>query len=62
MSFKTARQKAGKTVAEVMAVMGVSDVAVYQWETGVNKPRTDKLLRLAELYGCSVDELLSEEE
>lgn len=59
MGFKTARIKAGKTVGEVVEYMGVSDVAIYQWEAGIYLPRTAKLVKLAELYGCSVDELLN---
>lgn len=58
MGFRSARQKAAKTVQEVMKFMNVSDAAVYQWETGVTTPRTDKLIKLAEFYGCTVDELL----
>ncbi len=58
MSFRTARQKADKTVQEVMKYMNVSDAAVYQWETGVTTPRADKLIKLAEFYECTVDELL----
>lgn len=58
MSFKSERKKSGKSVAEVMKHMGVTDAAVYQWETGVTTPRTDKLIKLAEFYGCTVDELL----
>lgn len=61
MSFKSARQKAGKSVAEVVKEFNVTDAAVYQWETGVNKPRVDKLLRLAEFYGCTVEELLRDD-
>lgn len=58
MGFKEARLKAGKKVSEVMAYMGVSDAAVYQWETGVTMPSGNKLVKLAEFYGCTVDELL----
>lgn len=58
MSFKSERKKSGKSVAEVTKHMGVTDAAVYQWETGVTTPRTDKLIKLAEFYGCTVDELL----
>lgn len=58
MSFREARQKAGKTVAEVMKHMGVSGAAVYMWETGETTPRPDKLVKLAEFYGVTVDELL----
>ncbi len=61
MSFRDARQKAGKTVAEVMKHMGVSDAAVYQWETRETTPRPDKLVKLAEFYGVTVDELLLKE-
>lgn len=62
MAFKTQRLKAKKTVADVMEHMGVSDAAVYQWETNVYKPKADKLVKLAKFYGCSVDDLLMDEE
>ena len=61
MSLKSARLKAGKTVKEVMKHMGVTDAAVYLWETGVSKPRTDRLLKLSEFYGCTVEELLKQD-
>jgi len=60
VSFREARVAAGKSVAEVMKHMGVTDAAVYQWETGVTMPRPDKLVRLAAFYGVTVDELLAE--
>jgi transcriptional regulator with XRE-family HTH domain len=41
-----------------MTEMGVTDAAVYMWETGVTRPRTSILVKLARLYHCSVDELL----
>lgn len=59
MGFKDARINAGLKVADVMREMDVSDAAVYQWETGVTTPRPDKLVKLAKLYGCTVDDLLS---
>jgi len=58
MGFRQARLDAGVSVKEVMAYMGVSDAAVYQWESGVYTPRPDKLVKLASLYGCTVDALL----
>ena len=58
MSLKSARLKAKKTVREVMEYIGVSDAAVYQWETGETTPRPDKLVKLSNFYGCTVDELL----
>lgn len=61
MSFRSARIKAGKKVTEVMEHLGVSDGAVYQWETGINLPRLDKAKKLAEFYGCTIDELMNDE-
>lgn len=62
MGFKDARVKAGLSVAEVMAALNVSDAAVYQWESGKNTPKGKRLPELAKLYGCTVDDLLKEEE
>lgn len=62
MRFKEYRQKAGLTVAEVAQEMGITDVAIYLWETGRCYPRPALLTKLAKLYGCTVDELLSEKE
>ena len=61
MSFRSARLKAGKKVSDVMEHLGVSDGAVYMWETGVTSPTVDKLKKLAEFYGCTTDELLQED-
>lgn len=58
MGFRQARLNAGLSVREVMAAIGVSDAAVYQWETGVTTPRASMLVKLAGLYCCTVDELL----
>lgn len=58
MSIRDARLRAGLSVRDVMAAVGVSDASVYQWETGVTTPRPKMLLRLSELYGCTVDDLL----
>lgn len=62
MDIRGARTRANKTVAEVCAAVGVTDAAVYQWELGMTKPSIDKLPKLAQLFGCSVDELLREPE
>ena len=58
MAFKQARKAAGKTVAETAKALGVSRQSVYFWEKGETKPTVDMLVKLAEFYGCSTDELL----
>lgn len=62
MGFREARLAAGLTVANVMASLKVSDAAVYQWETGVTIPNGKRLPEIAKLYGCTVDDLLRQEE
>lgn len=61
MGFRAARQRANKKVSEVCSAIGVSDAAVYQWENGQLMPRADKLPKIAEFYGCTVDDLLAPE-
>lgn len=60
MGFKAARQAAGLSVREVMEMLGISDAAIYSWETGANFPKGKRLLEVAKLYGVTVDELLRE--
>ena len=43
---------------ELARRMGVTHQAVISWEKGVSYPTAAKLLQLAEIFGCSVDELL----
>lgn len=62
MSFLSARRKAGLSQMAVAKEMGISDAAVSMWETGKTRPRAAILSKLAKLYGCSVDELLSDDE
>jgi len=49
------------TQNEVAKILGVVPSAVSKWERGLAKPRTDKLVEIAKLYGCTVDELLIDE-
>ena len=60
MSFVFARKKVGLSQKEVAEKLGVSDAAVCMWETGKTRPRAALLPLIAELYHCSVDELLKE--
>ena len=61
MSFKEARKKAGLTQAQVGDALGVTGAAVVQWEKGQTRPRASLLVKIAQLYCCTVDDLLQEE-
>ena len=56
-----ARKAAGLTQADIAAKLHVSRQAVSRWESGQSKPSTEKLLTLGNLYGISLDQLLSAE-
>lgn len=59
MGFLTARKNAGLSQRAVADELGITDVAVCMWETGRTRPRASLLPKLAALYRCTVDELLS---
>lgn len=52
------RKKAGISQKELAMELRVSDKAVSKWENGKAKPATETLIKLAALYGISVDTLL----
>lgn len=58
MSFRSCRKDAKLTQAQVGKYFGISDSAVCQWETGETMPETRRLLEIANLYNCKVDDLL----
>ena len=60
MRLKEARLAAGKTVQDVMEALNVTDAAVYMWEAGGYNPKVSNLVKLSELYGCTVDYLISD--
>ena len=62
MSFAAARKSTGLSQPEAARELGVDQSAVCLWETGKTLPRTALLPKLATLYGCSVDELLREDD
>ena len=57
-NIKSLRLQAGMTQEELAAKIGVTQGAVWQWENSDVMPRTDKLLSLATVLHCTVDDLL----
>lgn len=58
-NIKELRTENGLTQAELAEKIGVSQGAVYFWEKGINEPTAGYLIKMAELFGVSLDELLS---
>lgn len=59
LSLRTQRGMSQDDLAEKMEV---SRQSVSKWETGQSTPDLDKIIRLADLFGVSVDELVREGE
>lgn len=51
----------GLTQAEVAKALNVGQSAVAAWETGQALPRADKLIDIAKLLNCTIEELLKKE-
>lgn len=62
MRLQEARTKVGLSQRAVAKELGITDAAVCLWETGKTLPRAALLPKLAVLYGCTVDELLREDD
>lgn len=43
---------------KIAELVGVSRQSVSKWEVGLSKPDTNNLIRLADIYGVSLDELI----
>ena len=56
------RTGSGLSQLDLAEKLGVSRQSVSKWETGQAVPDLDKLIRLADLFGISVDELVREGE
>lgn len=57
-----ARKKANILQADLAAAMNVNQSTVSMWESGASAPTADKLPKLAQLLGCTIDALFGEAE
>lgn len=58
MDIKKWREKLNITQEELALSIGVTKAAVSYWDNGKRMPSIENLLRLAKMFGCSVEELL----
>lgn len=57
-TLKRLRQKSRLRQEDVATMVGVERSTVANWERGVKQPSLDTLLRLSEIFGVSLDELV----
>ncbi|HKM35238.1 MAG TPA: helix-turn-helix transcriptional regulator [Lachnospiraceae bacterium] len=52
------RKESNLTQEQLAGVLGVSRQSISKWESDVTYPETDKLVRMSEMFDCSLDYLL----
>jgi len=57
-SIRTFRKQAGLSQEKVAEIIGVTRQAVTKWESGKASPSTENLIKLAEIFGVSLDSLI----
>lgn len=62
LQIRRLRNKCGLSQKQLAKAVLVSQQAVAKWENSICLPSTNKLLQLAKILNCTVDELLREDE
>lgn len=60
--IKAYRTKLGQTQAEIASACNVKQNTVSAWETGRSEPDFESLKKMADIFNCSIDELLGRKE
>lgn len=61
-NLKIIRERKQMSQHELAKAVGVSQGAISQWETGESNPRAEMLPKLANILGCTIDELMREDD
>lgn len=60
--YRRLRMLASLSVEEAAKRIGVTKGNIGHWEAGRNQPRVSRLRRIADVYGCSVADLLDDDD
>ena len=60
--IRTYRERKGYTQRRLAGMVGVSEVTVSQWESGVRTPSSRILPALSSALGCKIDDLYEPED
>lgn len=58
MTLKGARANANLTQKQVAEYIGVSIPMVHKWESGETIPKVTTVLKMCDLYGCDIQNLV----
>lgn len=59
MNIKIKRKESHMTQEQLANALEIDRSTVAKWETGESMPRAEKLPQLAEILGCTVDDLFA---
>lgn len=59
-AIKMYRESAGMTQEKLAAEVGVGQSAIAMWESGMRTPDVFMIMKLAKIFGCTADDLLSD--
>ena len=59
-AIKQFREARGLKQTELAEKIDISTVTLSRYENGEREPRASELVKMAQLFGCTVDDLLSE--
>ena len=57
LTLRAARINKGLTMREAAEIVNISDRSIANYESGKRKPRIDTLIRLANAYGMTLDQI-----
>lgn len=57
MRIGALRKRRGLTQRQLAEGMGMAQNAISNWESGISLPRARDIPRLADVLGCTIDEL-----
>ena len=57
-TLKDLRKQAKKTATEVATVLGVTENAIYNYESGIREIKIRQVLLLAKLYDVTAEEVI----
>lgn len=58
MKIKELRVKRNLSQADLAEKLSISRTSVYRFELGITDPGVEELKKMADIFGCSVDEIV----
>ena len=60
--YEALLEKTGETSYQVSKATGIGENTLSQWKSGRSNPKVDKLMKLAEHFGVSIEYFLEDTE